>query len=248
MKNNDLIDSYFENSLSPKEQQIFNDLLQNDVDFKNEFQFQKNLKKVIASQQREDLKSTLAEFEERAQKRSTFLLIPKKWMIAASLLIIVGIGTWGVKSIYYPSNETLYADYFEPSRNTIQPIVRGESINTIEYRAFVAYETQNYHKAINLFNSVKNPDEAYIDFYKGICLMETDKPFEAIEILKPLSIMSDLEGKNIGFNEKARWYLALSYLKVNDDTNAIKTLQLILKNEVSNYKKEASTELVAFLD
>ena len=47
MKNFELIDLYFDNSLSPKEQLLFNDLLQNDLDFKNEFVFRKDLKKVI---------------------------------------------------------------------------------------------------------------------------------------------------------------------------------------------------------
>ena len=47
MKNHDLIDRYFENSLSPKEQKLFNDLLQNNLEFSNEFLFQKDLKKVI---------------------------------------------------------------------------------------------------------------------------------------------------------------------------------------------------------
>ena len=35
MENHDLIDRYFENSLSPKEQKLFNDLLQNDSEFKD---------------------------------------------------------------------------------------------------------------------------------------------------------------------------------------------------------------------
>ena len=248
MKNHDLIDSYFENSLSPKEQKIFNDLLQNNSDFKNEFQFQKDLKQVIAIKQQEDLKSTLVEIESRSQKNSTLLLIPKKWMIAASLLIIASIGTWGIKNNFYPSNEAIYADYFEASRNTVQPVVRGENLNTIEYRAFVAYESQNYHKAINLFNSVKNPEEAYIDFYKGLCYMSINKPEEAINLLEPLSKISTMEGKNKDFNEKAKWYLALSYIKINEDQNAVNTLNLLIDNPSSSYKKDDALEILDFLN
>ncbi len=39
----DLIDRYFENALSPKERLEFNDLLQNDESFRNEFMFHKDL-------------------------------------------------------------------------------------------------------------------------------------------------------------------------------------------------------------
>ena len=248
MKNHDLIDRYFENSLSPREQKLFNDLLQDNSEFKEEFQFQKDLKKVIASKQQEDLKSTLIEIESRAQKSSILMILPKKWMIAASLLILASIGTWGVKSVYFPSNEAIYADYFEPSRNTVQPVVRGENLNTIEYRAFVAYEAQNYHKAINLFNSVKNPDVAYIDFYKALSYLALNKSEEAIELLKPLSYKNSLAGKSEGFDKKARWYLALAYVNMDDEENAIMELTLIMNDASSDYKKVAANEILDFLN
>ena len=215
MKNHDLIDRYFENSLSPKEQELFNDLLQNNSEFKTVFRLGAFQRENISQKQQEDLKSTLIEIESRSQKSSMLMLIPKKWMVAASLLILTSLGIWGVQSTYFPSNEAIYANYFEPSRNTVQPIVRGENLNTIEYRAFVAYEAQNYHKAINLFNSVQNPNEAYINFYIGISYLAINKPEEAIEVLKPISKQTKLEGQQEGFNKKAQWYLALTYVKIN---------------------------------
>ena len=248
MKNHDLIDRYFENSLSPKEQGLFNDLLQNNSEFLTEFQFQKDLKKVIAVKQQEDLKSTLIEIENRSQKNSRLMLIPKKWMIAASFLVLTSLGIWGVKSTYFPSNEAIYADYFETSRNTIQPIVRGENLNTIEYRAFVAYEAENYHKAINLFNSVKNPNQVYIDFYKGMCLLGIDKPAEAIALLKPISKMTDLDEKNKGFNKEAQWYLALAYIKIDDRENAITALNRIVSDPSANYWRDVANEILVYLD
>jgi tetratricopeptide (TPR) repeat protein len=248
MKNHDLIDRYFENSLSPKEQKLFNDLLQNNSEFLTEFEFQKDLKKIIAVKQQEDLKSTLIQIEKRSQKNSRLMLIPKKWVVAASFLILTSLGIWGIQSKYFPSNEAIYADYFEPSRNIVQPIVRGENLNTIEYRAFVAYEAQNYHKAINLFNSVKNPDQVYIDFYKGICFLAINKPEESIDLLKPVSHTNDLNNKHKGFNKKAKWYLSLAYVKINDNQNAIKELTEIINDPSENIRKDAANEILEFLD
>ena len=230
MKNHDLIDRYFENSLSPKEQNLFNDLLQNDSDFKNEFLFQKDLKKVIAVSQQEELKSTLSHIEEHVKKKSLFMIVPKKWMVAASLLLITTLGLWSVKSLYYPSNEVIYKDYFQVDRNTIQPVVRGESLKTIEYRAFVAYEAQDYYKAINLFNSVKTPDEAYIIYYKGLCFLALEKSDEAIALLSEVATKQGLDGKSADFKEKANWYLAMAYLKNNETEKAISRLSLIINN------------------
>lgn len=248
MKNHDLIDRYFENSLSPKEQKLFNDLLQNNAEFSTEFQFQKDLKEIIAVKQQEDLKSTLVEIENRSQKNSRLMLIPKKWMVAASFLILTSLGIWGIQSKYFPSNEAIYADYFEPSRNIVQPIVRGENLNTIEYKAFVAYEAQNYYKAINLFNSVKNPDQVYIDFYKGICFMSINKPEEAIDLLKSVSNSNDLNENQEGFNKKSQWYLALAYVKIHDKQNAIKELTKIINDPAENVRKDAAEEILEFLD
>lgn len=247
MENHDLIDRYFENSLSPKEQKLFNDLLQNDSGFKNEFLFQKDLKKVIAVSQQEELKSTLSHIEENVKKKSLFRLVPKKWMVAASLLLITTLGIWSVKSLYYPSNEVIYEDYFQADRNTVQPVVRGENLNTIEYRAFVAYEAQDYYKAINLFNSVKTPDEAYIIYYKGLCFLALEKSDEAIALLTEVATKPALEGKSADFREKANWYLAMAYLKNNETEKAISSLSLIIDNPSSNFKKQEAQEILGYL-
>ena len=247
MKNFDLIDRYFDNSLTPKEQLLFNDLLQNDLDFKNEFIFRKDLKKVIAANQQEDLKSSLGQFEKKIQQSSKFMILPKKWFVAASIAIIVSLGGYSIKTHYYPSNQAIFKTYFQSGRNTIQPIVRGESLNTIEYRAFVAYEAHNYHKAINLFNSVKNHDEAYINFYKGLSYLELGKLREAIDILLPIANANYLEGKSAHFNDKAMWYLALAYLKNNDKEKAGSVLFLITKKPEGTFKKEEAQELFEVL-
>jgi len=110
--------------------------------------------------------------------------------------------------VFFPSTEDLFVENFEPYRNIIQPIVRGESINTIEYRAFVSYENNEYYKAINLFNSVKNPSKSSILFYKSMCYLATNNSSEAIKILLPIATNKNLKASEIGFKEKANWYLA----------------------------------------
>ena len=159
----DLIDRYFENALSPKERLEFNDLLQNNEEFRKEFLFHKDLKKVITRHQNEELKETLGKFETNLNKNSRFSVVPVKWLAAASLALLLSLGSWMVKNYVFPSNETIFETYFEPYPNTVLPIVRGSELHTIEYRAFLAYEAGEYHKAINLFNSVENSEEKYIE-------------------------------------------------------------------------------------
>jgi len=247
MNNIDLIDKYFENSLSPKEQLKFKDLLQNDKEFVKEFAFQKDLKKIISIKQQEDLKSTLQQFENKLQNKSPFLIFQKKWLVAASISLLIAVGIWSVKNTFFPSTEDLFAENFEPYRNIVQPIVRGESINTIEYRAFVSYENNEYYKAINLFNSVKNPSKTSTLFYKAMSYLATNNASEAIEILLPIATNKNLGDSEIDFKEKANWYLALAYLKNGDDKKAISQFSFIANHPSSSFKKEESIHVLKYL-
>ena len=68
MEHQDLIDKYFQNTLSPKEQFLFNELLHSDVSFEQEFRFQKDLKKAIRAQEQAELKQRLVNLEEKSSK------------------------------------------------------------------------------------------------------------------------------------------------------------------------------------
>ena len=247
MSNTDLIEKYFSNSLSPKEQLRFNKLLQSDEKFKKDFTFQKDLQKVIARNQHNDLKKTLEDFEKDKPVVSLFN-ISKKWLVAASVLIIVGLGFVFLKSSFYPSPEKIFAENYEPYRNIVLPIERGENSNTIEHSAFIAYENGNYHKAINLFNSVPKKDTKYILFYKSMCYMSLNKTKEAITLLKAITDSDNEVSSEKNFNEIANWYLALAYLNIGKTEMAIKQFSIIANDKENVFKKEDSRKILKYLN
>ena len=234
MRNIDIIDKHFSNSLSPKEESDFIDLLHNNEKFKSEFAFVKDVQKVIYRNQRNDLKKVLQSFE--MDKPVVYLFKrSKKWLVAASILIIVSLGAIFVKNSFYPSTEKLFAQNYEPYRNIVLPIERGENSNSIEHSAFVAYENGNYHKAINLFNSVPNKNEQYILFYKSMCYMSLDKANDAISLLKVITVSDNDLNSEINFNELANWYLALAYLNLGQVGEANKQFSLIVNDTITVY-------------
>ena len=248
MKNLDLIEGYFENSLNAKQRIEFNELIQTDEEFKKEFLFQKDLKRVIKQHQNEELKETLVQFESKLKRNFQFGMLPSKWLVAASLTLILSFGSWAVKNYVFPSNERIFETYYEPYRNTVLPIVRGEEMNTIEYRAFLAYESGEYHKAINLFNSVGNQDEKYVRFYKAMCYLSVDKTQEAIETLLPLSQDSDGSIEDLDWRQKAEWYLALAYLKQNKEKEALHYLNKLKdQNQELRFMKEEAIKVSGLL-
>jgi len=248
MNDFELIEKYFENTLTPKEQISFNDQLQNSEEFKKEFLFQKDLKKAISLNQREELKLDLQQFEKEFQEKSKKSFFFNKWLVAASIALLIGFGFWVIKDTYYPTNEQLFAQNFEPYRNIVQPIVRGENPKTIEHSAFVAYENKDYHKAINLFNSVNNPNEPYIQFYKAMSLLSLNKTDDAIQVLLPVAVGENTSSSSKNFAEMANWYLALAYLKNDNSDKALSQFLVVANHPTYTFKKDEAKKIIKFIE
>lgn len=247
MKKEELIDKYFTNSLSAQEQQLFNEYLQNDEEFKSEFLFQKDLKAVVASNQRDDLKKTLQNFESDIQNKTSIFKVPNKWLVAASICLFLGLGFWYVKTNFFPSDNKLFVENFQPYRNIVQPIERDSPKETIEYKAFLAYENENFYKAINLFNSIQNQNDTYISFYKAMCYLSLDKPNEAINLLLPIATAKKENGTFKNFKELSNWYLGLSYLKNNEKNKAISQFSILANLPENTCKKEEAEYILKYL-
>ena len=251
MKNLELIDKYFSNSLSPKEQKLFNELLQNDQNFKTEFLFQKDLQLALAKNEQYNLKNSLQNIEKNIENKPKLTVVSKKWLAAASIIFIIGLLSIFVKSSFYPSLDKIYADNFVPYRNIVHPVVRGEVSNTIENSAFIAYENENFHKAINLFNSIENQNAAYIPFYKAMCYLSLNKTVEAINLLEPLSTesVSYSEILDDKFKFKTEWYLGLAYLKMGEKEKAISKFSIVINQPCDECnKREIAQEIMQIID
>lgn len=234
MNKEELIANYFTKKLSHEAQVEFDHLMANDAEFAKEVTFQKNLKATINKEEQDIVKEQLQGFE--AEENSTFNY--RKWLVAASVLLLLG-----VSSFWFFNNsvntEKLYAENFEPYRNIVQPIVRGDTKTDLKTKAFTAYETKNYTEALEYFDELllEHPDET-LTFYKANVLLKLDKTEDAIAVFKSnLKTPDSLDAKN-------NWYLALAYLKLDDIKNVKKHLNTLVSNPSGNYKeKEAKTIL-----
>jgi hypothetical protein len=241
----ELIEKYFSNSLNNEETLLFEKLLQKDPDFKEEYLFQKDLKKALERQQRAEIKAGLEELEKSYSKKSGTTL--KNWLIAASVALVFGLGYTFYHNYKTQQPNYLFTANFEPYRNVVQPIERGETSEDIETKAFSAYENKSYYKAINLFNSVTPKDQEYIQFYKAMSYMALNKNVEAIELLLPLATRPDEADDKFGWNAKANWYLGLAYLGEDQIEKAISQFLVVVNNPNCIYKKEEAKVLLAKL-
>jgi tetratricopeptide (TPR) repeat protein len=244
MDKEELLYKFFSNQLTVEEKKILEQLLETDVEFKAQFDFENNLKRVVKKHQNENLKQKLVGFEKEIEKskptsnsKSSF----KFWSMAASIAIIIGLGWIVYNTFSGPDYNDLYAANFEAYPNTVYTITRGDGDQSLERDAFAAYEASDYEKAITAFLGLKTKGEStHVDFYLAQSYLHLGKDQEAIEALKS-TILNDTE-----FKAEAHWYLVLAYLKNKDKVKAMATLKDLIEN--FDYNKERAQTLLKALD
>ncbi len=236
MKTEDYINKYFEDTLSEAELKAFNTLLLNDTDFKEAFEFQKELRDTLILNDREQIKKEIQNWDTGSSKRSF-----KPWLIAASIIALLAIPSFWYFGQPDLSNDHLFVTNFEPYRNVVHPIVRGENSDDIKAKAFIAYEAKNYKEALNSFNVLLSEgDDATISFYKANVLLQLNKTDEAISILSGNYNIPEI------IKAQQLWYLALAYIKTDANKKAKVTLKVLIDN--GNYKKKEAEQLLKQLN
>ncbi|MBD1261578.1 hypothetical protein HZY62_13320 [Maribacter polysiphoniae] len=236
-KQEDLIEKYIQNRLSPEERVMVDELLHNDIDFQKELTLQANLKKAIRKEDDDRFRDLISELESKAKiekpiTRRSYV----KWLAAASVLLFVGL-TYFLTMDQKVSTDDLFASYFEPYRNVVQPLQRGDGYQDEKTLAFLAYERGEYDTAISLFSNLySTTKEPYYLFYKANALLKLKKANEAVPLL-----LEHLK-TNDTLTEKTTWYLALAYLKMNDRPNARKTLEKVIAD--GKYKSTEAKKLL----
>lgn len=239
MDKEELLENHFLGKLNTEEQKYFDSLIENDVEFKQEYDFHLNLKKAIQNRERSVLKGKLKEYEEGIHKNESKTSLRTILSIAASIILFIGIGWLGYENIFGSNYSGLYADNYNQYPNTVVNITRGEGGNeTLERKAFVAYESGDLDAAINYFNQLKEDKNLdYLNFYLAQAYLKQGKHDEAITHFNN----SILEGQN--FKAESHWYIALAYLKKKDETQVRFYLEkLIDEHEYMNNEAKALLE------
>ncbi len=233
MDKEDLLYRYFSNTLNKDESKVLERLLKTDMEFKAQFEFENDLKRVAKEKQRNDLKNKLQSFEDKlAEKRS--YTAPYFLKIAASILLLIST-IWFVYTNFGGVNyDKLYASNFETYPNTAYSITRDNTINSIERQAFVAYETGNYQLAIEKFNQEEVKD--YFYFYKAQSYLNLND-FKTSKLL-----FSDIIDNDYPYSVESKWYLSLIAIKQKDKNSAIKYLEDLIN--INTYKVEEAKMLL----
>ena len=233
-----LINGYFENSLSQDQLMEFEQLLKSDSEFASEVDFQKELRRSLKKNERQEIKQMFGELRTEIEDTEAKVFKLRPWLAAASIAVLVFLGTW---FFFFNSPEIntdqLYAANFAPYDNVVHPIERGNQLEDLKTRAFTAYENMEYPKALELFGALhKKQNDSYVDFYSAMVLMQLNKQEEAIPLLEGYIVK---EGDLV---DRASWYLALAYLKSGEIVKSRAQLRLLVKK--NGFKAEAAENLL----
>ncbi len=146
------------------------------------------------------------------------------------LLILIGLGFWilNQKLGNKQSNYTdVYDQYSKPCLNYWTTDTGYKDTGSMAFMAMVYYEQKNFNMALEAFQRYepKKEEEAFYNFYIGLCYLYTDFNNLAINHLQ----MASETFKGFSLIHLSRWYLGLAYLKSNMEKEAAIEFEEIVK-------------------
>ncbi|TDO02785.1 tetratricopeptide repeat protein [Sunxiuqinia elliptica] len=231
-----LINGYFEGTLSSEEHAQIEKLLQEDLTFRKDFKFEKEVRDMVVSHEREKIKAELRLLDRKVKPTRKLTL----WYAAASILILLGVSTLLFRSQPSTTIEQLYSEYMEPYPNMVNPQVRGEiKLNKSMTEALANYDNQAYDEAASLLEELyKETPDNQTAFYLAICKLMLNKSEEAIQLLQEQNWQTTTQLSPTIIN----WYLGLAFLKQNNREQAIPYFELVASSD-ENLNASAKTIL-----
>ena len=184
--------------------------------------FRKTLQKVHSKFVEEDQETYKPKIRQISYRRYAYA-------IAVTLALIIGIfGVFRMISGTSKSNfQYIFAQYYKPYQNEF--ITRSDQVTVNNlYSAFQAYENRDYERAVALFNKAIEADKSLLlaYFYKGVSCIEISDYKTAIESLGKV-----LTNETNPYFSQAKWYTALTLLKLNKPELARPHLEWLALND-----------------
>lgn len=239
----ELIESYLDGEMTIKDQLAFEDLLRKDKELYLEFILRKNINEATEENDIVRLKETLGTITSQPLNKKSIFINPYVIATAAVLIIFIVVSSIFLSNRSLNSNE-LYNQYYTKYPSIINSRSTAESEKEqLLIDIFKYYDNNDYQNAIsNIRENLKtNDDNNLLKFYLSISLMEQDEFKLSEQYLKQL-----VKNRNHIFWEQSHWYLALNYIKQNNNTEAIQILKVIVAEDMS--KKKEAEQLIKILD
>lgn len=231
------IERYISCEMTESERQWFIKEMQDNEELRSEVDLRKKSDEIIKKQAIMSLRAKLAEMENaRLHKERTAVV--RRMALLKYAAVFAGVAL--ITSLILFTGNTLtseeivnqfYKTYDAPASQRSFDI----NTNTDYILGLKYYNSQDYRNAAYQFAKVldKNPNDMQTHLLSGVSNMEEKRYNDAKR-----SFTTVIDDNNNLFIESARWYLALCYLKTEENTKASQLL-VSIKKEGGLYSREA---------
>ena len=234
-KHIDLVGKYLRGSLAGEELSSFLKELEENEALKEELKIQQAIAEGIEHQSNLEVRKKLQAIaaEENNKPGTSIFSMPIFKLVSG--IAAVAVLCFAAYFLLNPSQneQSIYADYFQPSELTITRSTDNESDVVLVTEL---YNTKKYDQALPLFEKVleSDPQNTNLQLAYSSALMKCNKNTEAREVLNNI-----INSNNPLFIDEARWILALLDVKTGNINSAKENLNLLAGDEKSYNFSEA---------
>lgn len=235
-------DQYLFNELSPVERSRFEERLANDDLFNESFTEHKLLASGIAFSGASELKSIIQDaekqYEKSSEQKETSLKSFKQWIpaAAAATLLLCICSYFFLNSSNSLRSDEIYQNYY--SALEMDYTQRGNAEQSLLKDLNTAYNKQAYQESAVILNElIAKDDKLDYKLYLAITFIEQNKIMDAQKLL------SEIASSNTIIANQAKWYLALTNIKMDNKEEATKYLKELSLDENSDHFEDAKTIL-----
>lgn len=240
-----LIEKYFQGKLDRDELQLFNQKLQQDPSFEEEFRDMKLIRDAVKESSRVRALDILQNTEANLTNQETTKInvsMKRLVSIAASLLIVATVSYFafsgGTGAL---TGEEVYSAYYEPYTNIVSGQERGTTIEltTLTARAYNAYDIGDYSTSADLFANLLASEKSAANYlYSGIANLEAGNLDMAKNNLN--TVMNNFTE----LKEQAQWYLAMTLFKEGSENEAVTNLAVIASSEANSVISKNASDIL----
>lgn len=243
-----LMNKHLQGELTLTEQEEFSTLLAEDADFatdvdiavvmkaRQKVEHKKRWKQLIpeAKKNVSNEPKIVAMPSPRAKKRSKVFSI---YRIAAVLLVFFTafiLLFWASQQSAIAPDQLAYTQFEQTDKLPQYSNQMGDNAEDVLKESYALYEHKKYTEALAMLQDVSATDEKYAEalVQKGMNQFQLKNTAQAIA-----SFEAALKLPQAANQDKAQWFLALSYLADNQSTKAISILKEIVENEDTHWGK-----------
>ena len=226
MKQTSMIEKFLDGTMKGKERIEFEKRIASDKEFASEVVLHKDVNDAVKEDDvhkfRMNIRSIIRPNKYNVSNLQTRTTRFFKYPIAAAIILLIGFSLWQI--ILNKSSFEIYTMFYNPYQTDISTR-SGEQLADKVQLSYLLYEDGDYEASFEILKNylAKNFNNQTAHFYYGMNALELQQYDLAINELAAVA-----EDTSTPFSLHAKWYLAMAYLKNDQEVEASKYLNQLI--------------------